>query len=1106
MSVVSDRLLGINTGVAFKAACRVATTANITLSGVQTINGVAVVAEDRVLVKNQTDTTENGIYDVSAGSWTRAKDFDGSRDVILGTLVYTLKGDSGSPEYYYLSYSGDIEFDTTALTFVISPGAGSTGATGATGATGPAGATGAVGAQGPTGATGSTGPQGPQGIQGATGPAGATGAQGLQGPRGNTGATGETGPKGDVGMEWQSYWATTTAYLVDDVVHNVGSSYICTSAHTSDGDKEPGVGVAWMSYWDILASKGSQGPIGPTGATGPAGPAGPAGSGTGDMLYAENLEFLTSAATARVNLGLEIGVDVTAFDVELDALAGLTSAANKLPYFTGSGTAALADFTAGGRALVNSAGTANTFPYFSGANTVTLASITAAGLALLDDAAASDQRTTLGLVIGTNVQAQDAELSAIAGLTSAADKLAYFTGSGTAALADFTAGGRALVNSAGTSGTFPYFSGANTVTLGTITAAGLAILDDANAAAQATTLGLGTGNSPEFTAVNIGHASDTTLTRVSAGVAAIEGSNILLASGLGSITQAYDAELAAFAGLTSAANKIGYFTGSGTMSTTDFTAGARSINALGSYVKGDLISFSGADTAAKLAIGATNGHVLTVDSSQSTGMKWAANNIAGGATVSTSSSSITLTSSSDRGLIWNCTTANLHVKLPDATTIANKGTDIFVIKNIGTKFFPVIDSAGQAIALLNPGETAMIMLADNSTAKGKWYSGDGATIFHGAVGLATVGESSGTVGYSSSVCAVSDQKFVFAWTRSGGSLRACVVSITDAGTLAMGSNVQVASAASLGENFALCPLDGSNVLCAYSYTSVNSAVCLGISGTTVTVGSAQSVVAATSGNLHLFKISTTSAFYGYVNSTTSKGVVLSAISTSGITVNSITTCRASTVTAGNLSVSQADVNTYIYATKGTTSYLDMQLVTVSGTTVTANTALANSSSSTAIAKCSVIALSTTFFLVIYDIGDVNLWATFRVSTGTTLELVDGGGIATNGATPAVTRDPFVLWVDGTILYKGWVLLNDYAIFLAGLPYPYGVLKLYFKYNAEDNVLTYEKREVVANGYANDESQSGTPSVGKVSEGKYGVTSMNASDYPVVTIFHGITPP
>jgi len=99
------------------------------------------------------------------------------------------------------------------------------------------------------------------------------------------------------------------------------------------------------------------------------------------LTASNNLSDLGNVSTARTNLGVAIGSDVQAYDAELAALASVTSAADKVPYFTGSGTADVATFTSAGRALV-------------------------------DDADASAQRTTLGL--GT-ISTQDANNVSISG-------------------------------------------------------------------------------------------------------------------------------------------------------------------------------------------------------------------------------------------------------------------------------------------------------------------------------------------------------------------------------------------------------------------------------------------------------------------------------------------------------------------------------------------------------------------------------------------------------------------------------------------------------------------------------------------------------------------
>ena len=114
----------VKTGLDVKDSVKVATTANITLSGTQTIDGVAVSADERVLVKNQSTGSENGIYDCKAGSWSRSSDFDANSEVTSGAFVFVEQGTASADAGYVLTTDGTITVGTTALSFTQFSGAG----------------------------------------------------------------------------------------------------------------------------------------------------------------------------------------------------------------------------------------------------------------------------------------------------------------------------------------------------------------------------------------------------------------------------------------------------------------------------------------------------------------------------------------------------------------------------------------------------------------------------------------------------------------------------------------------------------------------------------------------------------------------------------------------------------------------------------------------------------------------------------------------------------------------------------------------------------------------------------------------------------------------
>ena len=189
-------------------------------------------------------------------------------------------------------------------------------------------------------------------------------------------------------------------------------------------------------------------------------------------LVITNAKVATSAAIDATKIG---GGAVS--NTEFSYLDGVTSAIQtqlnaKQATITGAATTVVtSDLTASRAAISNSSGkiavstvTDTELGYVSGVTSAIqtqLGTKLTASNNLSDVSSTSTARTNLGLAIGTNVQAYDAELAAIAGLTSAADKGIQFTGSGTAAVFDLTTAGKAL-------------------------------LDDADATTQRTTLGLGT--------------------------------------------------------------------------------------------------------------------------------------------------------------------------------------------------------------------------------------------------------------------------------------------------------------------------------------------------------------------------------------------------------------------------------------------------------------------------------------------------------------------------------------------------------------------------------------------------------------------------------------
>lgn len=102
-------------GNRWKDAVKAATTANITLSGTQTIDGVALSVNDEALVKNQSTGSQNGVYVVQSGAWTRRADMATGSNA-SGASMFVQQG-TANGDKQFVQTADPAVVGTDALTF-----------------------------------------------------------------------------------------------------------------------------------------------------------------------------------------------------------------------------------------------------------------------------------------------------------------------------------------------------------------------------------------------------------------------------------------------------------------------------------------------------------------------------------------------------------------------------------------------------------------------------------------------------------------------------------------------------------------------------------------------------------------------------------------------------------------------------------------------------------------------------------------------------------------------------------------------------------------------------------------------------------------------------
>jgi hypothetical protein len=210
--------------------------------------------------------------------------------------------------------------------------------------------------------------------------------------------------------------------------------------------------------------------------------------------------------------------------------------------------------------------------------------------------------------------------------------------------------------------------------------------------------------------------------------------------------------------------------------------------------------------------------------------------VAGGATETSTGSTVTITSASTR--VQAITpSANLQVTLPDATTL-DEGTPVFVIHHTGSaNTITVRDNGGGLIASLTTGEILTCALEDNSAPAGTWARFKGTNPSGSSLQATDVFE--GASSSNISATQLTTDKILFGYTDGGNSSRPTAVVIDYSGASpSIGTAAEIATGSS-ATGISVAGITATTAICTYANgTTSGVAVVLSVSGVAITVETA----------------------------------------------------------------------------------------------------------------------------------------------------------------------------------------------------------------------------------------------------------------------------